>query len=107
VEFSVIESDIKALNDDIEQQIDSLWSDNSVIQLIEFHDSISSIARDIIRKGLPIGWKLKPMDAIQLASAKWINSKEFYTYDPQLKRYTDIIGCKICEPYIEQPKLPM
>lgn len=104
--FIAAESQKKRLNDEVEKAIDEFWADDSVLELIEFHDGIAELARKIIRDGLPKGWKLKPLDAIHLATAKLIKATEFQTYDlSDCKRYESDLGIKICEPYVVQPKL--
>ncbi len=90
----------------MESKIDLLWDHDSILELIEVHHEISSIARDLIRQALTNKWALKPLDAIHLASAKWLGIKEFFTYDSALQKYSDYIECKILEPYVLQPNLP-
>ena len=95
------------LTDEAEKIIDDFWADDSVLELIEFHDDIAKLARGLIRDGIPRGWKtLRPMDAIHLATAKWIEASELHTYNLQdFERYQPQVGIKICEPYAIQPKL--
>lgn len=68
----------------VEDAIDALWGDRSAVTLIEFHDRIGLQARELIRSGLHREWSLKPMDAIHLATAKWLDVDEFHTYDKRL-----------------------
>ena len=63
-----------------------------------------------MRDAIPHGWGLKPMDAIHLATAEWVNRRlftveEFHTYD-KLDKYGFMIGIRIKEPYILQPSFP-
>ena len=102
------EKDTRMARVEIEERIDELFGDASIIKLIDMHDIIAVDARKLIRDGLQNEWSLKPMDAIHLASAKWAKVYEFHTYDVGLiGRYAGSIGCKIVEPYIAQPPLPM
>ena len=45
------------------------------------------------------------MDAIHLATAKWLGVDEFHTYDTGLHKYAANLGFKIIEPYTPQPRL--
>ena len=67
----------------VEDAIDALWADTAVT-LIELHDQITLEARGLVRSGLHQAWSLKPMDAIHLATAKWLDVDEFHTYDKRL-----------------------
>ena len=67
-------------------------------------------APKIIYEGLPKGRRLKPMDAIHLATAQWLSSaglrvEEFHTYDQGLFRYNSELGFQIVEPRIENPRM--
>ena len=106
VSFVTAERTSKHLSEDVEKKIDNFWAEDSVLELIEFHDGIASLSRRIIRDGIPNGWRLKPMDAIHLASAKWLEVTEFHTYNlSDFQRYEKDMGFKICEPYVSQPKM--
>jgi predicted nucleic acid-binding protein len=105
VASSATEHATRLLSPAIEQIIDDLWNDESVIGFIELHDGIAMRARGLMRQALAQGWSLKPPDAIHLASAQWLEVEELHTYDDKLPRYGTMIGCKICEPYTTQ--LPM
>jgi predicted nucleic acid-binding protein len=102
---AAIEYSTRILSSAVEQKIDALWNDESVIGLIELHDGIAMRARELMRQALTQGWSLKPPDAIHLASAQWLGVEELHTYDDKLPRYGTMIGCKICEPYITQLRL--
>lgn len=68
----------------VEEAIDALWADRSAVTIIETHDQIALEARGLIRSGRHQGWRLKPMDAVHLATAKWFGVDEFHTYDKEL-----------------------
>lgn len=102
VASSAVEYATRVLSSDIEQKIDALWNDESVIGLIELHDGIAIRARNLMRQALTQGWSLKPPDAIHFASAQWLGVEELHTYDDKLPRYGTMIDCKICEPYTIQ-----
>jgi len=90
-----------------EQLIDDFWADDTVIELIEFHDQIAKLARQLIRESRSRGvHQIKPIDAIHLATAISVGVNEFHTYNcVHFNWYKDDVKFKICEPYIAQPKL--
>jgi predicted nucleic acid-binding protein len=94
------------LDPKVEARIEGLWSDSSVMEIVEVNTEITLLARQMLRAALQRGWKLKPLDAIHLATAKWSGACEFHTYDASLLKYDAVIGCKICEPYVAQSRLP-
>ena len=95
----------RALSKEEEARIEALWNDSSVIELVEFNDNISSIARNIMREGIKNDWKAKPKDAIHLATAQWVKARELNTYDTSLSKYESMIGMPIREPVAKQPRL--
>ena len=110
VAFGVNEKTSTVLDREIEQQIDTLWDDQGAIVTVEYHDEIGRIARALMRNTIPQGWKLKPFDAIHLATAQWLSAVtdktiEFHTYSKDLPRYAPLTGYDIVSPYTPQPKL--
>lgn len=110
VAFGVWEREQQSLDPDVERRLDDLWADAKVVTVIEYHNRILLTARRMIRDAVAQNWSLKPMDAIHLATARWLQSEgravdEFHTYDQSLFNYADICGFQIREPYIEQPIL--
>jgi hypothetical protein len=81
VAVAVTEKNTNRLSDDVEEKIDALWADSSVLELIELHDGIATEARTLIRRAVSRGWSLKPADAIHLATAIQVGVFEFHTYD--------------------------
>lgn len=106
VAFAASEKDGAALDTAIEAAIDDLWNEQSVLRIVEFHNRIAFRAREIVRAALVNGWRLSPMDAIHLASAQYSQAEELHTYESSLFKYETLIGCRICEPYVPQPRLP-
>lgn len=106
VAFGIQEQTKKALDTTTEARIDQLWTASEVVRLVEFHEAIAREARGLMRLGLPNGWRLKPNDAIHLATAKRVQVAEFHTYGTDLDRYAELVGFKICQPYITQGQLP-
>lgn len=107
VAFAAYERTTRKLDAEYEQQLDDLWADDAVIELVEFHDQIAKLARTFIRQSIEMGVKvLKPNDAIHLATAQWIGVYEFHTYNlSDFGRVASLVKFKICEPYAEQPRL--
>lgn len=106
VAFAKSEQDGQALDPDVEDQIDQLWNDTESLSLIEFHEGIGKAARTLMRLCLTIGRSLKAMDALHLATAKFINADEIHTYDAKWLGLTDLLGIPIKLPTTDQPSLP-
>lgn len=106
VAYGAQEKKRAALDHSIRERIDALWNDKSVLTFIEFHDGIARIARELMREAISKGHALKPLDAIHLASAQWLQVQEVHTYDDKLEKFAVAIGRKICAPYADQPRLP-
>lgn len=102
-----IEQDGKVLDADIEAKINSLWEVESPIEVVEFYELIAEDAKKLMRQGIPKGWKLKPPDAIHLATADRLKVSAFHTYDPALEKYSQLTQTKfpIGPPVAEQPVL--
>ena len=110
VSFAASERERQALDPEIERRIDNLWADPGAVVPVEYHDIIGREARRLIRDAIPMGWRLRPQDAVHLATAQWLTSvgvevDEFHTYDKALHKYADIVRFKIIEPYTPQPNL--
>ena len=102
VSFAASEREQQALDPEVEWRIDNLWADSGAIVPVEYHDIIGREARRLIRDAIPMGWRLRPQDAVHLATAQWlssagINVEEFHTYDKALYKYADIVGFKILD----------
>jgi predicted nucleic acid-binding protein len=105
VAFSPVERTGQALDPTVEAAIDALWSDRLVVKLVEFHQQIAYKGRALIRNAIPNGWRLKPMDAIHLATAEWLATDRFHTYDDQLDKYDVLIGQPVERPQPDQLSL--
>jgi predicted nucleic acid-binding protein len=95
------------LDPQAEVKIAGLWQPPSPIDLVDFHPLIAAGAVRIIRDGIPKGWRLKPLDAIHLATAQRMAVDEIHTYSKDWDRYAPVLGCKICRPFLEEPHLPL
>ncbi len=106
VAFARSEEQAGALDEQAEAAIDALWLPGSPIKTVEFYDLIGSKARALIRRGVSQGWgKLKPMDAIHLATAQQMAVAEFHTYCDRLKKWTNALGFPVTEPQTTQTVL--
>ena len=105
VAFAKAEQDGKMLDDATEKKISRLWTSNSPIKLIEYYRLIGEGAKNLMRDAISQGWKLKPLDAIHLSTARSFKVAEFHTYSNDLHKYATIVGYKIGPPIAEQPKL--
>jgi len=100
VAYATVEQNNQALDDDIEQKIDSLWLDRRAVILVEYYPAIALEARGLIRMGVEEGLKIGSHDSIHLATAKRLQVSEFHTYDKKLLRFSNKFGFPITEPFI-------
>jgi predicted nucleic acid-binding protein len=105
VAFAKAEKDGKALDPTVESEIDALWDDRSAVKLVEYNEIIARGARALLRQALATGRRLKPMDAIHLATAQNRSVAEFHTTDSVLKRDWQDLGFPVQDPSTKQPKL--
>lgn len=85
--------------------IEAFWGDNSLIEFVDFSEFMARQARDLIRQAIDQKYVLKPNDAIQLASAKYVGINECFTYDKSLEKFSALTGYSIREPYLTSPRL--
>jgi predicted nucleic acid-binding protein len=104
VEVAFIQSENKAgaLDEEAEAAIDALWAPGSPIETVEFYDLIGTKARALMRQGISQERKLKPMDAIHLATAQQMAVVEFHTYCKKLQKWDGAIGFPVNEPKTAQ-----
>ena len=106
VAFGQIEQDNHALDPNIEEAIDQLWANRDTVKLIDYYEGIGKEARLLMRASISRGFKLRPFDAIHLATAKSMRTiEEFHTYDEKLFKYSDDVGFLITQPHTLKPKL--
>ena len=85
VSFGGVEQTGRLLGPAVEDLINGLWADPGVI-VVECQAEIGEGAKRLLRGTFPRGWRLKPADAIHLATAKGlidsgVQVAEFHTYD--------------------------
>ena len=105
VAFAASERANRALDASVEAALDALWDDSEAVALAEYHRLIGNEARNLIRLGLTKGRRLKPNDAIHLATARRLGVAEFHTYEKRLQTYSPESGFPIQGPTIPQPRL--
>ena len=110
VAFAATEQAQRALDPQVERRINALWDDPDAVVTVEYHAAIGNIAKRLIRSAITMGWSLKPLDPIHLATAQWLSESgialdEFHTYDRALGKYEALVDFRICEPYTPQPRM--
>jgi predicted nucleic acid-binding protein len=92
----------------VEAKLDEFWQNTSLLEMVDFYELLARQARGLMRTALKMGYSLKGADALHLVSAQAVGALELYTYDDKLlERYAEIIGVTVCQPYVNQPKLPL
>jgi len=86
---------------DTQRKIDKLWLPPSPIKSVEMDQGIAWIARNMMRTAMAATKKLKPMDAIHLATAKRCGVVEIHTYDPDWPPFANEIGLVMRQPHCE------
>lgn len=102
VAFVEGERDDGLLKEDAERLLDNLWEDRKITRIIEISSWIERKARELMRAGMQMGVRrLKPADAIHLASAEFVKVDELHTYNMRdFQPYEDLVYPRICEPNI-------
>lgn len=85
--------------------VDAMWSDRSVVTLIEVDAVVAMTAREIIRRGMNESRAIKPPDAIHLATARQYSCTDFHTTDEKLHRWGGE-RFPVRNPFISAPMLP-
>lgn len=85
------------LDPEARKKIDSFWRKESPVQLVEAYQRVVEDARDLMRQTVEwtAGDKLKPFDAIHLATAKRRGCRRFLTYDSRLQALDGKLGIAI------------
>jgi predicted nucleic acid-binding protein len=106
VAFATVEAQSATLSSQTLSDIDALWDDRSVVEVVELHDEIALGARALMREAVSRGWSLKPIDAIHFGTAQWLQADEIHTYDSGLFKFHEILGIEVREPHVLQSRLP-
>lgn len=105
VAWGIQEQTNKAPDPATEARIDSFWHGTGFIKPLEFHAAIGRLARGLMKQSIANGWKLRPLDAIHLATAQQHRVAEFYTYSKDLRKYASFLPFPIGEPHTLQGEL--
>lgn len=107
VAFAASEGEDETLDPHAESRIDELWKPGSPIALVEFYPAVAREARTLIRESLAAQRpRLKPADAIHLATAVRLDVADFHTYDEKLYSHSSAFPFTIREPFTVQGQLP-
>lgn len=99
VAFGAVEKTNRQLSEEVEEQIQHLWTPGSPINLVEVSLLVVEKARDIMRDAIPEGAKIaKPMDAIHVASAQRLGANLLHSYDGDLRKIAKRVGLESDEP---------
>jgi predicted nucleic acid-binding protein len=93
------------LDDSVLERIDALWAPESPVQLVETFPTIAVAARDLVRATLRKRPKLRPYDALHVATAQHNGATQFHTYDDKLLKLKLDVGMPITNPVVGQPTL--
>ena len=105
VAFCPNEKQKKQLSEEACRKIGNLWKASSPVKLVELHPLIAEEAQGLLRAKIPTGLRIKPADAIHLATAKHMKVDVIHTYESRWKKWGDVIGIKVEEPKPFQPYL--
>jgi predicted nucleic acid-binding protein len=81
----------------IPDRLAALW-DDALIRVIDVTFPVALAARDLVRRSLLDGPRLRPIDAIHLAAAASVLVHAFYSYDRSLHRHSRRYGFVIADP---------
>ena len=106
VAFAECEKSSRRLDKKIEEKINKLWYPPSPVKLVEISNFVIWEAKDLLRNAMQASCKLKPPDAIHLATAKRVCPTEIHTYDLEWDKHSVMLGCKILLPQINRILFP-
>lgn len=107
VSFLTEERDPKSFQPDTARIIEDFWRDESLLSIVELNQEIAIAAQRVQRLARSEARKpMKPMDALHLATAKWVGAHEFFTYNRKdFQKFDTWAQLKVLEPYVNQPRL--
>lgn len=82
----------EGLDPAIEDAIDSMFRDKSLLTLVEYDQEIGADARRLIRRTLIGAKTIKPADALHLASAAAVGADALYTFDGDFLESADVLA---------------
>jgi predicted nucleic acid-binding protein len=107
VAFAAQEKVGGVLDEATENRIKKLWLPPSPIKLVEYHLLIAERARELLRERITRGWsRLKPADAIHLATAESVGATHLHTYNTSdFAQWGPVIGVQVGEPVSANPQM--
>lgn len=106
VGFAATEKTGQALDPEVEEAMDELWSPASPVTLVELFPQIAIRARNLVRQGMVTNRAIKPFDAIHLATAAHLEVDALVTYNiGDFHRWEAELGIRVEQPSVEQPPL--
>lgn len=106
VAFAAGERIGQALDPQVEAAMDHLWAPASPITLIELFPEIAVRARTLVRRGMVEQRRIKPFDALHLATAAHLGVDAFVTYNvSDFERWAADVGLRVEEPSVQQMPL--
>lgn len=88
-----------ALDPAVERRLDALWLDPA-LRVEPFTTVVGRSARRLIRDSIVAGPRLRPLDAIHLATAMESRVSEFQTFDTALHKHSGRLGFPIGTPML-------
>ena len=78
--------------------------------MVDFPAVIGNLPRSLERKAISDARRIKPLDAVHLATAQWLTQNglsidQFHTFDDRLDKFATDVGFDICRPYTPNPRL--
>lgn len=113
VAYLASERSSKQLDSKTLRAIDNFWRNHFIIRIVELNEEIARRARNLVRLAAEKKWnddqnwrKLKPPDAIHLATAAWAGVEILHTYNLRdFEQYAPLVGIKVENPTPLQPRL--
>jgi len=106
VAFAATEKTGQALDPEIEEAMGELWSPASPITVVELFPEIAIQARKLVRDGMVTNRRIKPFDAIHLATAVHLKVDALITYNlADFDRWEEDLAIRVEHPSVQQPPL--
>jgi predicted nucleic acid-binding protein len=106
VAFAATEKTGQALDPKVEEVMDELWSLASPITVVELFPEIAIRARTLVRDGMVTNRRIKPFDAIHLATAAHLKVDALITYNlADFDRWGADLAMRVEQPSVQQPPL--
>lgn len=106
VAFAAVAKLNRALSPGEEAKIDGFWTSPG-ITLVEVNERVARLGREIKRDDALKGRTGKrTADILHVATARFVRVQEMHTVDGDMKKYSNLYGFPIQDPYTPKMKLP-